>query len=67
MIYDDIIEAYRKRDIKEAITAGAKIASRNGQDLTTSKSRKSRAEELEYGMREIKALGLEDYCSVLQI
>jgi hypothetical protein len=28
--------------------------------------KRSRTEELEHGKREIKALGLEEYCSVLQ-
>lgn len=65
MTHDDIVKAQRKRDDKEATVRGAKTAGRKGQNLG---SGRSRVEELEHGMREIKALGLEgrsivQYCN----
>jgi hypothetical protein len=66
MTYDDIVEAQRKRDVKEAIAPGAKRGSRRLQNPKPDKRKRSPAEELEHGKREIKALGLEEYCSVLQ-
>ncbi len=66
MTYDGIIEAQRKRDVKEAITTGAKQRNRKRQNPPTGERKRSRAEDLEHGRREIKALGLEEYCSVLQ-
>lgn len=66
MTYDDIIEAQRKRDIKEAITTGVKQRNRKRQNPPTGERKRSRVEDLEHGRREIKALGLEEYCSVLQ-
>jgi hypothetical protein len=66
MSYDDIIEAKRKRDVKEATPAGAKTSGRKRQNIATGGSKRARVDELEHGRREIKALGLEEYCSVLQ-
>jgi hypothetical protein len=66
MAYDDIVEAQRKRDVKESTAAGVKKASRKRQDPPTGECKRPRLDELEYGRREIKALGLEDYCSVLR-
>lgn len=66
MTYDDIVEAQRKRDVKAAITPGAKPGSRKQQNPKTDERKRSHVEELEHGRREIKALGLEKYCSVLQ-
>ena len=66
MTYDDIVEAQRKRDVKEVIAPGAKRGSRRLQNPKLDERKRSRAEELEHGRREIKALGLEEYCSVLQ-
>jgi hypothetical protein len=67
MTYDDIVEAQRKRDVKAAITPGAKRGSRKQQNPKTDERKRSHAEELEHGRREIKALGLKKYCSVLAI
>jgi len=61
-----MVEAQRKRNIKEATTPGAKRGSRRLQNPKPDERKRSRVEELEYGKREIKALGLEEYCSVLQ-
>ncbi len=66
MTYDDIIEAQKKRDVKEATTAGAKTPGRKRQTLATGGVKRARVEELENGRLEIEALGLEEYCSVLQ-
>jgi hypothetical protein len=62
MTYDDIVEAQRKRDVKAAITPGAKRGSRKQQNSKTDERKRSHAEELEHGRREIKALGLEKFC-----
>jgi DDE superfamily endonuclease len=65
MTYDAIVEAEQKRAAK----VGATSAKRGGQRPQSSKPGKgerSRADEVEFGNREIKALGLEEYCSVLQ-
>jgi len=64
--YNNIVEAQRKRNIKAAITPGAKRGSRKQQNPKTDERKRSYAEELEHSRREIKALGLEKYCSVLQ-
>jgi hypothetical protein len=66
MAYDHIVEAQRKRDVKESTAAGVKKASQKRQDPPTGECKRPRLDELEYGRREIKALGLEDYCSVLR-
>lgn len=66
MAYDDIIEAQRKRDVKEAIMPGTKRRSRKCQSSKSDECNRPRAEELEVGRYEIGALGLENYCSVLQ-
>ncbi|KAL9638657.1 MAG: hypothetical protein Q9164_001416 [Protoblastenia rupestris] len=65
MTYDDILEAQRKRDVKEAARTGAKLARRKGPTITIDGSGVSRTDELQRGMRGIKALGLEKYCSML--
>lgn len=66
MTYDDIVEAQLKRDVKEVLPTGAKKGDRRGQISATDEQKRSRVEELEHGRREIEALGLEGYCSVLQ-
>ena len=66
MIYDDIVEAQRKRDVKAAIMSGAKQESCKQQNPEADEQKESHAEELKHDRREIKALGLKKYCSVLQ-
>jgi hypothetical protein len=66
MTYDDIVEAQRKRDVKEALTTGPKIGSRKRQNPPTGERKRSCVEGLGHGRHGIKALGLEKYCSVLQ-
>jgi hypothetical protein len=65
MSYDDIVEAQAKRDRREAKKQGAKC-SRGVQSSKTNKRERSLADEAEDAKHDIKALGLEDYCSVLQ-
>jgi hypothetical protein len=65
MTYDDIVEAQRKRDVKEALPTGTKKGSRKRQKYGTGDQNGSREEELEHGRREVEVLGLEEYCSVL--
>ncbi len=65
MTDNDIVEAEQKR-AAEGGPAGAK---RGGWRLKSSKSgegERSHADELENGKRDIKVLGFEEYCSVLQ-
>jgi hypothetical protein len=64
MSYEAIVEAEQKQAAKAAI-AGAKRGKGRLQNSTASK--RSRAEEIELGKREIEALGLAQYCSVFQI
>jgi hypothetical protein len=66
MTYDDIIEAQLKRAIKETLPTSAKKGDRRRQKPTTGEQKRSRVEGLEHGRREIEALRLEGYCSVLQ-
>jgi hypothetical protein len=66
MTYEDIVYAERKRAAKEAIAPGAKRGSRRPQNSESDEGKRSRADELELGKREMAALGLEEYCSILQ-
>lgn len=62
MTYDDIVEAEQKRAAKGS-AAGAKRGGRHPKSSKPGEGRRSRADELEVGKGEIKALGLEEYCS----
>lgn len=64
MSYEAIVEAEQKQAAKAAI-AGAKRGRGKLQNSTAGK--RSSAEEMELGKREIEALGLGEYCSVFQI
>ncbi len=65
MTYDDIVEAEQKRAAKVS-AAGAKPGRGRPKSSKPGERKRSSADELEIGNREIKALGLEEYCSVLQ-
>lgn len=65
MTYDDIVEAEQKRAAKVGV-AGAKRGRGRPKSSKTNEGKGSCADELEIGNREIQALGLEEYCSVLQ-
>ena len=63
--YDDIMEAEQKRAAK----VGAAAVKRGWGRPKSSKPGKGKGscvDELEIGTREIKTLGLEEYCSILQ-
>jgi hypothetical protein len=61
MAYDDITEAQRKRDMKEAIMTCIKGRRRKCQNCEADEDNRPCAEELEAGRCEIGALGLENY------
>ena len=63
--YDDIVEAEQKRATKVGATAGERGWGRP-KSSKPAEGKGSGADELEIGNREIKALALEEYCSVLQ-
>ena len=65
MTYDDIVRAEQKRAAKVSVK-GAKRRGRPPKGSKSGEKKRSPAEDLEAGKREIEALGLEDYCSVMQ-
>ena len=66
MSYEDIVEAQKQRDIKDAAAEAVRSRRRsNGKSSTQVLGKRSRGQELELAKREIKALGMERYCSVL--
>jgi hypothetical protein len=68
MSYDDIVEAQRKRDAKEAGIAGGtrRSSKRKTSAPAPTRGKRSRTEEAEEGECEIEALGIGSYCSILQ-
>ena len=65
MTYDDIVKAEQKRAAKVGV-AGGKRGRGRPKGSKTHEGKGSCANKLEIGNREIQALGLEKYCSVLQ-
>jgi hypothetical protein len=67
--YEDIVEAQRQRDMKEASADAARGRGR-GRPKRKSPSqglgKRSRSNELEVAEHEIRSLGMEEYCSVLR-
>ena len=63
--YNNILEAEQERAAK-GVTASAKRGQERPKHLKLGEGKGSCVDELEIGNREIKALGLEKYCSVLQ-
>jgi hypothetical protein len=67
--YEDIVEAQKQRDMKEA-SAGAVPGRGRGRPKRRSPTqvlgKRSRSKEVELAEHEIKSLGLEEYCSVLR-
>ena len=67
--YEDIVEAQRQRDMKEA---SADTVPKRGRGRPRRKSptqvlgKRSRSQELEVAEHEIRSLGMEEYCSVLR-
>jgi hypothetical protein len=68
MSYEDIAEAQRKRDEKEAAGTGRRGRKRKNSAPAAApaprRGKKSRAEEVEEACEEIKALRMESFCSV---
>jgi hypothetical protein len=65
MTYDDIVKAEQKRAAKVGV-AGGKRGRGRPKSSNTHEGKWSCTNELESGNREIQALGMEEYCSVLQ-
>jgi hypothetical protein len=68
MSYDEIVKAQQRRDAREGVTPSQPQRGRKRQTsaMTRDQSKRPRIEEAEKANREIEALGLERYCSVLQ-
>jgi hypothetical protein len=67
MSYEDIVEAQKQRDIKEA-TAEAGRGRRTKRNASTQVlGKRSRGQELEEAEHEIMVLRMEEYCSVLDV
>lgn len=67
--YEDIVEAQQKRDMKDAETVavrGQRISKRNGSGPSKIIGKRTRSHEREEAIDEIKALGIEEYYSVLK-
>ena len=69
MSYEDIREAQKKRGIKEVeATAGRGQRSKRCRSIPSQVlGKRSRSEEREEAMDTIRALGMEEYCSVLSL
>jgi hypothetical protein len=65
MTYDDIVKTEQKRAVKVG-AVGAKRGRGRPKSSKPGNEKISSADELEIGKGEIKALGLEEYCSVLR-
>jgi len=67
MSYEDIVQAQAKRDAKEATAVKRKRGVKRKGTVTVPKEvKRVRKSELEAAEEEIKAMGLEVHCSVLQ-
>ena len=69
MSYEDIVEAQRQRDIKDASTDSVPKRGRGRprrKSTTQVLGKRSRSQDLEVAEQEIRLLGIEEYCSVLQ-
>lgn len=65
--YEDIVEAQQKRDMKDAETVAVRgrRTKRNGAPSKI-KGKRTRSHERDEAVEEIRALGMEEYCSVLK-
>jgi hypothetical protein len=64
--YKDIVEAQQKRDMKDAeavVVRGRRISKRSGSKV---RGKRTRSHEREEAIDEIRASGMEKYCSVLE-
>ena len=67
--YEDIVEAQQKRDIKDVETVvvrGRRISKRNRSAPLKIIGKRTRSHEREEAMDKIRALGIEEYCSMLK-
>jgi hypothetical protein len=68
MSYEDIIEAQAKRDAKEASVTKGKLGRKRKSDApVAAQVKRTQKSELEVAEQEIKAEGMRDYCSILQL
>jgi hypothetical protein len=68
MSYEDIVEAQAKRDAKEAVVVKGKRGrpKRKSSAPVLVEAKRTRKSEVEAAEDEIKAMGLENHCSILQ-
>jgi hypothetical protein len=65
MSYEDIVEAQKQRDIKEAAAEAARGRRLKRNPAAQVLGKRSRGQELEEAEQETRALGIAEYCSVL--
>jgi hypothetical protein len=66
--YEDIEMAKADRDVKEAnVVKGKRGPKRKGCAPVLAKAKRTRKSEVKAAENEIKAMGLESHCSVLQL
>lgn len=65
MSYEDIVEAQRQRDLKEAAAEVSQGRRSKRNPAAQVLGKRSRGQELEEAEQEIKASGMAEYCSVL--
>jgi hypothetical protein len=67
MSYEDIVEAQARRDAREAILVkGKRGPKRKSSTSVVMEAKRTRSSEVEVAEDKIKAMGLENHCSVLQ-
>lgn len=67
MSYEDIVEAQKQRDMKEAAAKATKSRRRSkGGTSAQVRGKRSRGQEIEDADHEIRTSGLSGYCSVLE-
>jgi hypothetical protein len=68
MSYEDVVEAQRKRDDKDAAGAGRRGRKRKSSVPAPAlrRHKKTHDEEVEEAQEEIEALGMEQFCSVFE-
>ena len=69
MSYEDLVEAQQKRDMKVATRYGGAKQGRPRKNLAPkpAEPKRSRKSELEVAEHEISIMGLQEFCSVLQL
>jgi hypothetical protein len=64
--YEDIVQAQQKRDVKDAAARGRRTSKRSTLAPSNVIGKRSRSQEKEEAINEIRASGMERYCSVLK-